>query len=320
VTVAVIDTGVDAEHPDLRGSVLAGIDAWSPGRDGRRDTAGHGTAMAALIAGHGHGAGAGDGVLGVAPQAKILPVGAYPPGASTFSPADLAVGIRWAVDHGAQIVCLSITGGSDPAIGSAVAYALSKGATLVAAAGNKPRDQSLAFPAAYPGVIAVSAINRSGTFADDVSISDFGVLLSAPGADVTSAAPGGGYAAASGTSSAAALVAGAAALVKAKYPQLAGAQIYQRLKATAVDKGQPGHDEQYGYGVIDPLAALTRELPSSTGAAASSAPVAAGASEGHGTAVKVLLSALIIAGYALVAALVVWLVVRLVRRRRVRSG
>ncbi len=260
VTVAVVDTGVDASHPDLRGNVLRGVDAWSPGRDGRTDNDGHGTAMATLIAGHGHGPGDGDGILGVAPRAKILPVGAFAPGSVTFSPADLAAGIRYAVDQGATVICLSITGGSDPRIEDSVRYARSRGATLVAAAGNKPRDHSLAFPAAYPGVIAVSATDRAGNFAGDVSISDFGVLLAAPGADVISAAPQGGYTTASGTSSAAALVAGVAALIQAKYPGLNGDGVYERLRATAVDKGPSGHDAEYGYGVINPLAALTAAL------------------------------------------------------------
>src|SRR5262249_50134268 len=155
------------------------------------------------------------------------------------------------------VVCVAVGGGGDPAIAESVKYALSRGVTLVAAVGNRPRDHSLGYPAAYPGVIAVSATGRSGDFAADVSVDGYGVLLSAPGVDMVSAVPGGGDETASGTSFAPALVAGAAALVKARWPQLTGTQVYQQLKATAEDRGPQGYDYQYGYGALDPLAALT---------------------------------------------------------------
>jgi type VII secretion-associated serine protease mycosin len=318
--VAVIDTGVDASHPDLSGNVLPGLDGWSEHRDGRADTVGHGTAMASMIAGHGHGAGDASGVLGVAPRAKILPIGAYPPGTDDFSAADVGVAIRYAVDHGAQVICLAFGGSGDPEIEEAVEYAQSKGVPLVASAGNRPRDHSVVFPAAYTGVIAVSAVDRSGAFAADVSVSGFPVVLSAPGVGMVAAVPGGKYSTTDGTSNATALVAGIVALVKSVYPQLNGVQIYQRLTATAVDKGPPGHDDQYGYGVVDPLAALTRTLPgpsaSASAAAAVPPPALAG---GRSTGTKVLLTVLLLAGYAVLLAGIVVLVIWLVRRRRRRA-
>jgi len=320
VTVAVVDTGVQAGHPDLTGSVLPGLDAWSPAKDGRQDSIGHGTAMASLIAGHGHGTDGRDGILGVAPKAKILPVGAYPPGAKDFTPNDLGTGIRWATDHGAQVICLALGGGSDPQIESGVKYALARGVILVAAVGNKPRAHSVNFPAAYQGVVAVSATDKSGTFAKDVSVSGFEVLLSAPGTNVISAALDNRYDTESGTSSSAALVAGVAALIKARYPELNGQQIYQRMKATAVDKGAAGHDEEYGYGVVDPLAALTKDVPvasASAGAPVTATPPA-DLGEETGTGKKILLSVLVIAGWLVVVGLIVGLVVYLVRRRRRR--
>ncbi len=322
VTVAVIDTGVDASHPDLVDNVLPGLDGWSAQHDGRTDAARHGTGVAALIAGHGHGSGGRDGVLGIAPEAKILPVGAVPRGYDTFLPADLATGIRWAVDHGADVICMAIGGGSDPAIADSVSYALDHGVTLVAAAGNRPRDHSLTFPAAYPGVIAVSATGRSGEFAADVSVAAWGVLLSAPGVEMVSAAPGGGYATDSGTSYATALVAGAAALVRARWPQLTGAGVYQQLKATAVDGGQPGYDDQYGYGAIDPLGAVSRQ-PGTASAVAQPPPTGPAATPdlagGRSTGTKLLLSVLLIGGWLLVIAVLVLVVRWLVRRARRRG-
>jgi type VII secretion-associated serine protease mycosin len=325
VTVGLIDSGVDANHPDLQGTVLSGIDAWSANKDGRTDAAGHGTAMASLIAGHGHGQGGRDGVLGIAPKAKILPVGVQALGSETYTEVDLAAGIRWAVDHGAQILCLALSGSSDPLTEQAVKYADSKGVTVVAGVGNRPKSSVVGFPAGYPSVIAVSAIGRDGNFASSVSVSGREVSFAAPGVEITSArAVVGTYGVSNGTSDSTAIVVGVLALLKSKFPNLTKSQLYQRLKATAIDKGPPGHDEQYGWGVIDPLAALTKDLGDGAGASATASPgdtsVAAPVA-GRSTATKVLLTAVAIVGFlsvlALSAAVVVWY---FRRRRRTAAG
>lgn len=149
ITVAVLDTGVDDEHPDLAGQVLPGKDLIGFGAErGDRSWALHGTAMAGIIAGRGNGPGQGDGVLGVAPEAKILPVRVIlESGDPSRSKAResrgtaLADGIRWATDHGADVINLSLGDDSEsahpePGEDAAVQYALGKGVAVVASAGN----------------------------------------------------------------------------------------------------------------------------------------------------------------------------------------
>lgn len=177
VTVAVLDTGVEADHPDLDGNVLEGKDLVGFGaREGDEAWARHGTAMAGIIAGHGHGPGDGDGVLGVAPEAKILPVRviledkdpARAKARSTRGNA-LAEGIRWAADHGADVINLSLGDDSasahpEPGEDEAIQYALRKGVVVVASAGNGgEKGDRISYPAAYPGVIAATAVDRYGT-------------------------------------------------------------------------------------------------------------------------------------------------------------
>ncbi|MFJ5031841.1 S8 family serine peptidase, partial [Streptomyces sp. NPDC088560] len=166
VTVAVLDTGVEADHPDLVGNVLPGQDMIGFGaRQGDRTWARHGTAMAGIIAGHGHGPGDSAGVMGVAPEAKILPVRVIledgDPArtkARTTRGNALADGIRWAADHGADVINLSLGDDSnsahpEPSEDEAVQYALKKGVVVVASAGNGgEKGDHISYPAAYPGV------------------------------------------------------------------------------------------------------------------------------------------------------------------------
>jgi len=175
VIVAVIDSGVDASHPDLAGSVLSGIDA-QPGASGNgwTDTDGHGTGMAGLIVAHGHGPGGSLGVVGIAPQAKILPV---KDGASAGTA--VADGIAWATNHGAKVI--SISEGSaddDPRERAAVEQAIARDIVVVAGAGNLP-GQGVDYPAAYPGVVAVAGVDQHGNHAE-VSLTGPQVVLSAP--------------------------------------------------------------------------------------------------------------------------------------------
>ncbi|MFD6292680.1 type VII secretion-associated serine protease mycosin, partial [Streptomyces sp. NPDC060205] len=268
ITVAVLDTGVDDEHPDLAGNVLAGKDmvGFGAGR-GDRPWARHGTAMAGIIAGHGHGSGNDDGVMGIAPEAKILPVRVIlEDGDSARSKARntrgnaLAEGIRWAADHGADVINLSLGDDSksahpEPAEDAAVQYALKKGAAVIASAGNGgEKGDHISYPAAYPGVIAATAVDRYGTRAS-FSTRRWYATVSAPGVDVVIADPDRKYYEGWGTSAASAFVSGAVALIKAAHPGLSPAQIKDLLEDTARNAPSGGRDDSLGYGFVDPAAA-----------------------------------------------------------------
>ncbi|MEU6508095.1 type VII secretion-associated serine protease mycosin [Streptomyces sp. NPDC046942] len=269
VTVAVLDTGVEDGHPDLAGNVLPGQDMIGFGaRQGERTWARHGTAMAGIIAGHGHGPGNSAGVMGVAPEAKILPVRVIledgDPArtkARTVRGNALADGIRWAADHGADVINLSLGDDSnsahpEPSEDEAVQYALKKGVVVVASAGNGgEKGDHISYPAAYPGVIAATAVDRYGTRAS-FSTRRWYAAVSAPGVDVVIADPDHKYYEGWGTSAASAFVSGAAALIKAAHPGLTPAQIKKLLEDTARDAPAGGRDDSRGYGMIDPAAAL----------------------------------------------------------------
>ncbi|WP_051338727.1 type VII secretion-associated serine protease mycosin [Streptomyces flavidovirens] len=269
ITVAVLDTGVDGSHPDLEGRVLAGKDfiGFGAGK-GDRAWARHGTAMAGIIAGHGNGPGRADGVVGIAPEAKILPVRVILEGgdparkrARTTRGNALAQGIRWAADHGADVINLSLGDDSksahpEPAEDAAVQYALAKGAVVVASAGNSGEDgDHISYPAAYPGVIAVAAVDSTGTHAS-FSTSRWYATVSAPGVDVIIADPDRRYYEGWGTSAASAFVSGAAALVRSAHPDLTPAQVKKLLADTARNAPEGGRDDDRGYGFVDPAAAI----------------------------------------------------------------
>ncbi|WP_328783945.1 type VII secretion-associated serine protease mycosin [Streptomyces canus] len=269
VTVAVLDTGVENDHPDLVGNVLTGKDMIGFGAvRGQRPWARHGTAMAGIIAGHGHGVGNGDGVMGIAPEAKILPVRviledgdpARARARNTRGNA-LAEGIRWAADHGADVINLSLgddSASAHPEAGEddAVQYALKKGAVVVASAGNGgEKGDHISYPAAYPGVIAVTAVDKFGTRAS-FSTRRWYATVAAPGDDVVIADPDHKYYEGWGTSAASAFVSGAVALVKAAHPDLTPAQIKKLLEDTARNAPSGGRDDSRGFGFVDPAAAL----------------------------------------------------------------
>ncbi|MFC8361008.1 type VII secretion-associated serine protease mycosin [Streptomyces griseorubiginosus] len=269
VTVAVLDTGVENDHPDLVGNVLTGKDMIGFGAvRGQRPWARHGTAMAGIIAGHGHGFGNGDGVMGIAPEAKILPVRviledddpARAKARNTRGNA-LAEGIRWAADHGADVINLSLgddSASAHPEAGEddAVQYALRKGAVVVASAGNGgEKGDHISYPAAYPGVIAATAVDKFGTRAS-FSTRRWYATVAAPGDDVVIADPDHKYYEGWGTSAASAFVSGAVALIKAAHPDLTPAQIKRLLEETARNAPAGGRDDSRGFGFIDPAAAL----------------------------------------------------------------
>jgi type VII secretion-associated serine protease mycosin len=262
VLVAVIDSGVDATHPQLAGSVVAGIDALDAGGDGRVDCVGHGTAVASIVAGRPR---PGVGFRGVAPAATVLPVRVSErvddeTGGRAAPLAEVAAAVRRAADRGARVINLSLTTDrDDPALRDAVRYARARDALVVAAAGNRYEDGNpLPFPAAYEGVVGVGGVQADGS---RVPTSQTGpqVDLVAPGADITAAARGGGYARYAGTSFAAAFVAGTAALVRQYQPALTADQVAQRLVATA-DALDPAPASGLGAGLVNPYRAVTASL------------------------------------------------------------
>ncbi|HET9518557.1 MAG TPA: type VII secretion-associated serine protease mycosin [Actinoplanes sp.] len=282
VVVGVIDTGVWAGHPDLQGALVPGADFTSvqKTKDGFVDTDGHGTGVTGMIVGRGHG---GDrGLLGIAPEAKVMPLryqaspGEGGPTAIGGNP-DLAM--RYAIEHGVDVVNMSFGTRDSWTLREAVKAAAAADVVIVAASGNEPHTVDDLYPAAYPEVVAVGATSRDGTLAR-FSVTGPQLDLTAPGADIVKLDNDDrdtGYRLSSGTSLAAPLVAGAAALVRAKFPDLSAAEVVHRLQATAVDKGAPGVDPEYGHGVIDIVAALTADVPpmaAPTAAAAAAGPTA----------------------------------------------
>ncbi|MFG1868976.1 type VII secretion-associated serine protease mycosin [Micromonospora arborensis] len=271
VVVAVPDTGV-APHPDLLNNLLTGTDIISGGRgDGQQDESSHGTGMAGLIAAHGQPGNVG--ALGIAPESSILPIRTSQTDQDGNSD-NLANGIEFAVAHDAAVISISSVAGPNTRLQRAVEMAVQANVIVVAGVGNKPRDQFVSFPAAYPGVIAVGGVDQSGNSAS-FSVTGPEIDVVAPAVDIYSTSIDGKYRKGTGTSDATAIVAGAAALIRSKYPYLPAREVAHRLTATAVDKGAPGRDDEYGYGVIDLVAALTADVPP-LGFESVSAPAGAG--------------------------------------------
>jgi len=259
VIVAVIDSGVDAQHPDLAGRVLPGTGfGSSKGTDGTTDTDGHGTGMAGIIAATGRGGGA----LGIAPGARILPVASAEK--EQFSLDVVAESIRWAADHGAKVINMSLGFSSSmtPSLVKAVNYAIEKDVVLVAATGNEGREVSA--PANIGGVVAVAGTNREGKPWKSSNVGS-DTVLAAPAEGIVTAAPEGvyasGYAEMDGTSAAAAIVSGVAALIRARHPQMPAKDVVNALIRTAKDMAEPGRDDTTGFGMVDPMGALTAQLP-----------------------------------------------------------
>ncbi|MER7275819.1 type VII secretion-associated serine protease mycosin [Dactylosporangium sp. NPDC000244] len=264
VIVAVIDSGVDATHPDLAGQVLPGLDLVDPaaGDEGKVDPVGHGTTVAALIAGNNRDR---SGAGGIAPGAKILPIRVLDEANKYDDPGVVAKAVRWAVDHRASVINLSLGGAlRSEAIAEALQYAAAHDVVVVACTGNIATDPSIHqvwYPAREPGVVAVAGLGaRTKTSKGDVlwsgSLTGPETVLTAPAVDLIGAKPGGGYWQVQGTSFATPLVAGAASLVRARFPKMSAANVINRLIGTAKDLGPKGRDDRFGYGEVDPVAAL----------------------------------------------------------------
>ncbi|MGY0003548.1 type VII secretion-associated serine protease mycosin [Micromonospora sp. I033] len=259
VIVAVIDSGVDGTHPDLAGQVLPGVDLVSSGADGP-DPVGHGTTVAGLIAGRNDD---DRGAVGLAPDAKILPVRVLDQENRYDRAITVANGVRWAVDHGARVINLSL-GGTDTSetLAAAIDYAFARNVVVVACTGNLATSTSrkVWYPAREPGVLAVTGLDGNDNLWSG-SITGHETVLSAPATAINGARPG-GYWLMQGTSFAAPLVAATAALIRARYPQMSAADVVNRIITTARDLGPTGRDDRFGYGMVDPVAALTSDVPS----------------------------------------------------------
>lgn len=255
VVVGVVDTGVQP-HPDLRRNLLNGTNSLAGNSgSGKVDEDGHGTAMAGLIAAHGNGT---NGVLGIAPSSKILPVRDANKNDNGGSVA-MAAAIEWAARNGADVINVSSSTGPSLALRDAIESAAAYDAVVVAGSGNRPRFLRFGYPAAMPGVLAVGSTDRSNKHAD-FSITGEQIQLCAPGVDIVSTRLNGKYSISDGTSSSTAIVSGAAALVRAKFPDLTARQVIHRLTATATDIGPPGRDDECGFGLLNIVGALTADV------------------------------------------------------------
>ena len=247
VRVAVIDSAVDTTHPDLAGAVADSFDATGTPPAPHA----HGTAIAALIAGHGK-------LVGAAPEANILAVRSFDPKGGSAQGTTFAIikGLDWAVAHEARVINMSFAGPADPAIHRALEAAHRKGVVLIAAAGNAGPKSPPLYPAADADVIAVT-----GTDAQDkvIAVANRGrhIAVAAPGADLLVAIPGGSYEVSSGTSYAAAEVSGIAALLIERKSELKPEQVRAILTGTAKDLGRKGRDPEFGAGLADAYAAVS---------------------------------------------------------------
>ncbi|MEH6940265.1 S8 family peptidase [Bacillus sp. JJ722] len=256
VTVAVIDTGTDSKHPDLKNVVLPGYNASNPANQNVVGDWDHGTHVSGII-----GAEKGNGVggYGMNPAAKLLPIDVFDGGGGA-SDVSIAEGILYAVEKGAKVINMSLGGGgSSPVLAEAIATAIKKGVVVVASAGNESSD-SISYPAGYEGVISVGSINDKKKLSD---YSNYGpsVDIVAPGEDVYSTLYSfekkSTFVAASGTSMSSPVVAGVASLLLTKYPNLTPAQVEYILEKTADDLGEKGFDTKFANGLVNPVKALS---------------------------------------------------------------
>ncbi len=284
VTVAVIDTGVDKNHQDLKNNVLAGWDASgvgdAKGWQGLGLEPEHGTLAASVIAGHGHDdgqtadqgqPGKPAGMLGIAPQAKILPI-SLEMGTVTAGSKDIEQqipeAVECAVNKGADIINLSV-GSNKPtwpkSWDKAFAYAQERGVLVVASAGNRSSGLiQVGAPATIPGVLSVGGVDRSRKDSWSSSSQGISIAVTAPAEYLVGAVPGNDYAMWSGTSAAAPIVSGLAALIKEAYPELSANQIIERIISSADDRGPAGRDAIYGYGIINPQRAMAADTADDT--------------------------------------------------------
>ncbi|MGA7800132.1 MAG: S8 family serine peptidase [Gammaproteobacteria bacterium] len=280
VTVAVLDTGIDASQPDLAGQlVLPGYNSADGGSD-TSDVYGHGTEVAGVI---GAVTNNGIGVASIAPAVHILPVRVTNDSQGLASTYAIAQGLIWAADHGAKVANISYNVSGDTLVQNAAAYMRSKGGVVVVAAGNSNADLGIAD---QPDIITVAATTSSDTKA---SWSNYGgaVDVSAPGVGIWTTRRGGTYAGVSGTSFASPATAAVAALVMSANPALSPDQVQSVLENSAVDLGAAGRDPYYGYGRVDAAAAVRLAL--ATGGSDAQPPAVSITTPGNGTSVSTVI-------------------------------
>ncbi len=290
VKVAVIDSGIDGNHPDLRGVVVGGTDISGAGAGNGQKSIGakaeHGTLVGTLLAGRGHpgpspspsaspsadakkGLSIGsDGIVGVAPEAQLLSVSTWLGSTNPGGKSDqdqIPEAVRWAVDNGARVINISL-GSTSPqwpqSWDAAFLYAEQKDVVIVAAAGNRlGGNLQVGAPATIPGVLTVAGLDRKGLASIDSSSQGISIGVAAPAENLIGGLPGGGYTEWAGTSGATPIVAGVAALIRSKWPEMTASQVINRIVSTARDAGAPGKDPIYGYGVLNAEAALKAEVP-----------------------------------------------------------
>ncbi|MDD9268653.1 S8 family peptidase [Paenibacillus sp. GCM10023248] len=252
VIVAVVDTGVDLQHPDLKDQLLSGYNVIS-GDDKPQDDVGHGTHVTGVISALVNNQ---LGVAGMTWYNKVLPVKVLDQtgAGSTYS---VAQGIIWAADHGAKVMNLSLGNYADSGfLHDAIKYAYDKDVALIAASGNDNTERP-GFPAAYPEVFAVAASDSNNNKAPFSNYGDY-IDVTAPGVSIASTYPNNQYAALSGTSMASPHVTALAALIRSANPKLKNTEVYQIMRDTAKDLGDPGHDKYFGYGLIDVVKAVQK--------------------------------------------------------------
>ncbi|MFL6799945.1 MAG: S8 family serine peptidase [Xanthobacteraceae bacterium] len=251
VLIAVIDSEVDARHPDLAGAI---VDTFEASADDEHPHS-HGTGMAGAMA-------ARRTVLGIAPQASLLTVRAFSSRANSVEGTTFNIlkGLDWAAEKGARIINMSFAGPSDPRLRDALGKAYKKGIVLIAAAGNAGPNSPPLFPAADPNVIAVTATDTDDALFPGANRGNH-IAVAAPGVDILVPAPDGAYQLTTGTSVAAAEVSGAAALLIERNPALTPAAVRKILMDTAKDLGPRGRDRDFGAGLIDALGAVTAAQP-----------------------------------------------------------
>jgi subtilisin family serine protease len=277
VIVAVVDTGVDLDHPDLNGNLVPGTTIMKGSTKLGKDDNGHGTHVAGIIAAEinnmmdlavqaaGNNAWKG-GTVGVAPQAKIMPVKVLNSGGSG-AVADIAKGITYAADKGAQIINMSLGGGFAQSVKDAILYAYNRGVLVISAAGNG-NTENPSYPAADPLSLSVAAVDSSdvrapfSNYGNTVDVAAPGVNILSTFIDVDDGGESGGltgaYGRISGTSMATPAAAGVAALIKSLHPTWTPIEVASQLLATAdnIDALNPGFAGKLGAGRIDAAAAV----------------------------------------------------------------
>ena len=250
VIIAVLDTGVQSDHPDLAGQLTAGYNVID-GSQSAEDDVGHGTHVAGII---GAAVNNNEGVAGISWYNKVMPVKVLDSSGAgtTYSVAE---GIIWATDNGAKVINMSLGNyASAQFLHDAIRYAYDRDVVLIAASGNDNTSRP-GYPAAYPEVFAVAATDAHEARAPFSNYGDY-IDVAAPGDGIASTYPGSQYAALSGTSMAAPHVAGLAGLIRTKNPLLTNEEVMEVMRSTAKDLGKRGKDEDFGYGQIDVIRAL----------------------------------------------------------------